>query len=67
MISNQQGNKLKVFKINNGLKFVSGEFNEFCRVEGIRRHNMVVDTLQQMGLTQRMNKTILEIVKCIRN
>jgi len=35
MMSNQQGTK-NVLKRNNKLDFVLGEFNEFCRVKGIK-------------------------------
>jgi len=65
MIENQQMTKLKVLSNDNGLKFVLDQLNEFCMKEGIRRHKIVVGTLQQNGLPKRMNRTILEWVKCM--
>lgn len=46
MVSNQQGTKLKLFRTNNGLKFVSIKFNKFCKVEDRNRHKMVTCTPQ---------------------
>ena len=65
MVSNLHGTKLKVLRTNNGMEFVWGEFNEFCIVEGIKRHKKVTGTPQQNGLVTKMNKTILERVRCI--
>jgi len=52
-----------VFKFDNGLDFVSKQFNEFCRKEGIRCHKLFIGIPQQNGLGKRINKTILEQVK----
>jgi len=60
MINNQQGTKLKVFKIDNGLGFVLGKVNDIFREKGIKRHKTIVGTPQKNGLAKRMNKTILE-------
>jgi len=32
MVCNHQGIKLKMLRINNGLKFVLGDISEFCSV-----------------------------------
>jgi len=50
------GTKWIVLRTNNQLKFVSWEFNEFCRVKDIKRHNTVASTPQQNGLVERMKK-----------
>ncbi|GAU10233.1 hypothetical protein TSUD_417410 [Trifolium subterraneum] len=65
LIENQIGTKLKVLRTNNGLKFVSEQFNEFCRKKGIKRHRTVAYTPQQNGLAERMNRTLLERVRCM--
>ena len=57
--------KLKVLRTDNGLEFVSEQFNEFYRKIGIKRHKTVPHTPQQNGLAERMNKTILERVRCM--
>ncbi|WVZ13024.1 hypothetical protein V8G54_017554 [Vigna mungo] len=57
--------KLKCLRTDNRLEFVSEEFNGFCKEKGIRRHRTVVGTPQQNGLAERMNRTILERVRCM--
>ncbi|RDY04301.1 hypothetical protein CR513_12021, partial [Mucuna pruriens] len=54
-IEAQMGTKLKCLRTDNGLEFVSEQFNKFCRKLGIQRHNN--------GLAERMNRTILESVR----
>ena len=39
-------------------------FDEYCSKEGIARHRTVRLTLQQNGLAERMNKTLMEKVRC---
>lgn len=57
--------KLKKFRTNNGLEFCSEWFDGNCKNEGIRRHKTVRDTPQQNGLAERMNKTIIERMRCM--
>ncbi|WVZ00077.1 hypothetical protein V8G54_026146 [Vigna mungo] len=64
-IENQLGCRLKCLRTDNGLEFVSEEFNGFCKEKGIRRHRTVVGTPQQNGLAERMNRTILVRVRCM--
>ena len=65
LIENQTGTKLKVLRTDNGLEFVSEQFNEFCRNKGIKRHRTVAYTPQQNGLAERMNRTLLERMRCM--
>ncbi|WJX45134.1 E3 ubiquitin-protein ligase upl4 [Trifolium repens] len=41
------------------------QFNEFCRLKGIKSHITVAYTPQQNGLAERMNMTLLERVRCM--
>jgi len=65
LIENQTGTKLKGLRTDNALEFVSEQFNEFCRLKGIKRHRTIPRTPQQNGLVERMNKTLLERVRCM--
>ncbi|KAG8474528.1 hypothetical protein CXB51_031383 [Gossypium anomalum] len=49
----------------NGLEFYSDEFNRLCKSEGIVRHLTVRYAPQQNGITERMNRTIMENVRCM--
>lgn len=50
---------------DNGLELCSKLFNNFCRNEGISRHFAIPNTLQQNGLTKRMNIASLERLRCM--
>jgi len=65
LIENQTGKKIKRLRTNNGLEFCSNEFNDFCKKEGISRHLTIPRTLQQNEVAERMNRTILERVRCM--
>jgi hypothetical protein len=65
LIEKQTGKKIKCFRTNNGLEYCSGEFDEFCKNEGIVRHRTVRKTPQQNGVAERMNKTLLERARCM--
>ncbi|GJX82282.1 retrovirus-related pol polyprotein from transposon TNT 1-94, partial [Tanacetum coccineum] len=41
------------------------EFNNLCKESGISRHMTVTGTPQQNGLAKRMNKTLLNKVRCL--
>ncbi|KAE8689292.1 putative Retrotransposon protein, Ty3-gypsy subclass [Hibiscus syriacus] len=54
------GNKIKCFRTDNGGEYTSEEFDDFCRKEDIKRQFTVVNTPQQNGVAERMNRTLLE-------
>ena len=55
LVENQTGKKIKRLRTDNGMEFCSSEFDEFCRDEGIARHQTVRHTPQQNGVAERMN------------
>ena len=65
MIKKQTGKSVKLLRTDNVLEFCQGEFNEFCKNEGIVRHHTVRYTPQQNGVAERMNKTLLERARCM--
>jgi transposase InsO family protein len=56
---------MKHLHTDNGLEFCNGEFNRFCKDEGIVRHLTVKGTPQQNSVAERMNGTLLEKVQCM--
>ena len=46
LVEHQTSCKLKNLRIDNGLRFFSGEFNNFCSKNGIDRHRTCSDTPQ---------------------
>lgn len=65
MIEKQIGKQIKHPRIDNGLKFCSNEFNALCKSEGIVRHHTVPHTPQQNSVPERMNRTIIENLRCM--
>lgn len=56
MVEVQTGKKVEKLRTDNGLEFLSEEFNQFCRDEGMVRHRTVTHMLQQNDLAERMNR-----------
>jgi transposase InsO family protein len=50
MVEMRTERNLKVLRTDNGMKFCSGDFNSFCRKEGIVRHHSIPYTPQQNGV-----------------
>lgn len=64
-VENAINHKVKCLRIDNGLEFVSSEFNKFCISKAIKMHRTVPNHPQQNGVVERMNRTILERVRCM--
>ncbi|KAH9658981.1 hypothetical protein KPL70_023688 [Citrus sinensis] len=65
LIENQTDKKIKRLRTDNGLEYCSKEFEDFCKSKGITRHRTVTYTPQQNGIAERMNRTIIERVRCM--
>lgn len=65
MVENQTKRKIKKMRTNNGLLFFFLKFKGFAKREGIARHYIMPHTPQHSGLAERMNRKILERVRCI--
>ena len=57
--------KVKTLRTDNGLEFCNKQFEDFCERYGIMRHKTVVHTPQQNGLVGRMNRTLMDKVRCM--
>lgn len=66
LVENETNLKLKYLKSNNGDEFYSNKFDAFCSHNGIRRIMMIPRTPQENGVTERMNRTILERATSMR-
>ena len=51
------GHKLKTLRTDNGGEFTSTEFNDYLKMEGIRREFSVPKTPEQNGVAERLNRT----------
>ena len=65
MIETQTGRKLKRLRSDNGGEYKSDPFLKICQNEGIVRHFTVPGTPQQNGVAERMNRTLVDKVRCM--
>ena len=57
----RESNKLlKCLRTDNGGEYCSNAFKEYCNRFGIKHEKTVSGTPQQNGVTERMNRTIME-------
>ena len=63
MVDVQTRKKLNL-RTDNG-EFLNDEFSRFCKDEGAMRYRTIPYIPQQNGLVERMNRTLLERVRCM--
>jgi len=61
----EYGRKIKILYSDNGGEYTSNFFLQLCCDEGIERHFSVKKIPQQKGMAERMNMTLLEMVRCM--
>ena len=52
---------IKTLRTDRGGEFLSDEFNHFCKQHGIRRQLTIRKTLEQNGVAERKNQTVVEM------
>lgn len=57
--------KIKCLRTDNGLEFCNLQFDNYCKESGIKRHRTCTYTPQQNGVSERMNITIMDKVRCM--
>ncbi|GKV32108.1 hypothetical protein SLEP1_g40737 [Rubroshorea leprosula] len=65
MVERETGLKLKCLRTDNGGEYTSKEFRDYCSKHGIRHEKIVPGTPQHNGVVERMNRTIVEKVRCM--
>ncbi|GBP23617.1 Retrovirus-related Pol polyprotein from transposon TNT 1-94 [Eumeta japonica] len=63
-VENLLDRKIKVLRSDNALEFCSKEFKNFLKQKGIVHQKSNPYTPQQNGLSERMNRTIIEKARC---
>ena len=64
-IETETGNTIQVLRSDRGREYLSDKFTTFCKENGIRRELTQAHTLQQNGVSERKNRTIMERVRSI--
>ena len=57
---------MKSLRSDNGGEYCSKEFDRYCSEHGICRENIIPRTPQENGVSERMNRTIMECARCMR-
>ena len=63
MVERNLGHKVKVLCTDNGREYMSTEFKEYLKREGIHHELTILKTPEQNGVTERMNQTLMETVQ----
>ena len=65
LVENQTDKRVKTLRTDNRLEFCNKDFDEYCNSQGITRHKTIKNTPQQNRVAERMNRTLLEKVRCL--
>ena len=65
MAENETGKRLKCLRFDNGGEYYREEFDSYCSHNGICREKTVPGTPQENGVSERMNRTIMERARCM--
>ena len=63
MVENSSGRKLKVLRSDNGGEYTAKQFQDYLNAEGVRHELTVPKTRQQNGVAERLNRTLMEMVR----
>jgi transposase InsO family protein len=65
MVERETNKKLKCLRSDNGGEYTSKEFKAYCAKYRIRLEKTVLGTPQHNGVAERMNRIIVEKVRCM--
>lgn len=64
-VENQTGRTIKILRTDNGTEYVNNKFESLTTKYGIMHQRTVPHTPEQNGVAERMNRTIIEKVRCM--
>ena len=64
-VENESGLKIQILRLDNGKEYMSEKFNLFCEDSGIEHQLTTPYTPQQNGVSERRNRYILEMTRCM--
>ena len=63
LVEKQTGKQIKTLRSDRGGEYMSGEFDDFLKEEGIASQLTAPGTPQQNGVSERRNRTLMEMVR----
>ncbi|CAL5331407.1 unnamed protein product [Camellia sinensis] len=64
-VENQSGYKMQLLRSDNGKEYTSEQFDLFCEEAGIEHQLTAPYTPQQNGVSERKNRTLMEMTRCL--
>ena len=65
MVENQKGKRVKTLQSDNGGEYKSLDFDKYLKEHGITRRLTVPHNPEQNGKAERMNRTLLDTLRCL--
>jgi hypothetical protein len=65
LVKNESSCSIQCLRTDRGGEYTSAEFNEFCNLHGVKRQLTAAYTPQQNGVSERKNRTLLNMVRSI--
>lgn len=65
LVENQCNLTIKILRSDNGAEYSSSQFVDFCKATGIEHQFTVPYTPQQNGVSERKNRTVMEMARCL--
>ena len=66
LVENQSDCRLQTIRSDNGKEYKNDVFDKFCEEAGIEHQLTVPYTPQQNGVSERKNRSIMEVVLCLK-
>ena len=63
LVEKSSGYTMKILRSDNGGEYVSTDFDNFMKSEGVVHQTTVPGTPQQNGVAERLNRTLVESVR----
>lgn len=65
MVENQTSQKIKIFRSDNGTEYINEQFQKLLSKCGIVHQKTAPYTPEQNGVAERLNRTIIDRVRCM--
>jgi transposase InsO family protein len=65
LVEKESGKQVKALRSDNGGEYISNEFKDFYKKEGIRRELILPHNPHQNGVTKKKNRTIVGVARAM--
>ena len=65
VVEKSSGHRVKKLRTDNGGEYTSAEFESYLKKEGIEHQFTIPKTPEQNGVSERLNRTLVETIRCM--